>query len=137
MLEKHTTTTGSTILIAEMEDSHLINMINLVSRKILELQNRLKTPSSNYQQVLYGLPKVNEETIAKAIREFIQKLYPYLAEAYLRGLTEPLVFLRMAVGREKALDKISAFPILTSNTRISNIVDWDAWDDEHEDWEDR
>ena len=130
MLEKHTTADGQTFLVAEMDDKHLISMINLVSRKILELQNKLKTPSSAYQQALYGLPKVSEETIASAVRGFIQKLYPYLAEAYLRELKDPLALLRMAVGRDKALDKISAFPQLTGKVYAPE-------DFEDEDWGDR
>jgi hypothetical protein len=105
MLEIHITKDGAAMLIAQMTDSHLCNMIHLVIHKAREVKAMADRASGfdAYHQQLYGIKQVSQEDAAKATRMALQKLYPYLAEAYLRGLEGPRQELVEFLGREKPL----------------------------------
>lgn len=101
MLERHTTRDGQTMLIAQMENSHLMNYINMRLRKMLEVKESARIiPTDNYTRRLYGLRAVTEEEAADVNRMALMALYPYLAEAYLRGLDEPRQLLIEVLGRD-------------------------------------
>jgi hypothetical protein len=134
MLEKHTQRDGKTLLIAQMDDDHLNNMIQLVLRKIEEVQS-LREPAQvdPYEQRLYGLKTITPEDAADAVRELIQKLYPYLAEAYLRGLEGPRIKLIEVLGRDKAIANIGGLylPAPKHDYETDRILDLD---DEFDPW---
>jgi hypothetical protein len=105
MLEKHRTKDGTTMLIAQMDDQHLINMINSMLRKVQEAQRASQNmdKATAFQRRLYNLPEVTEEEVADVTRAVIQGLYPYLAEAYLRDLPGPRLALVEILGRSDAI----------------------------------
>ena len=90
MIEKHTTKEGDEMMISQMEDSHLINFISM---RIEKLNNMKKLLSSNdiavtgFQQALYDIDiKAAAKTAKVAVRKITKLLYPYIAEAGVRGL---------------------------------------------------
>ncbi|MCP4544223.1 MAG: hypothetical protein GY832_44490 [Chloroflexi bacterium] len=114
MLEIHGTRKGNVMLIAQMGDDHLCNMISLVIRKAREVKAMADRAAGfdAYQQRLYNVKQVTQEDAAEATRMALQKLYPYLAEAYLRGLEGPRLELVDFLGREEALT--SDIPLLNA-----------------------
>ncbi len=105
MLEIHGTRDGQFLLIAQMDNDHLCNMISWAIRKAKEIKARADYAGGldAYQQKLYGVQQVSQEDAAEATRMALQKLYPYLAEAFLRGLEGPRRELVDFLGREAAL----------------------------------
>lgn len=105
MLEKHRTRDGTTMLIAQMDDEHLCNTIYCLLRKVQEAQMAAQNidTATKFQRRLYNLPEVSEEEVADMTRAVIQGLYPYLAEAYLRGLEGPRLVLVEVLGRKDAV----------------------------------
>jgi hypothetical protein len=91
MLETHVTKDGS--------------MISLVVRKAREVKAMADNASGldAYHQQLYGIKQVSQEDAAQVTRMALRKLYPYLAEAYLRGLDGPRQELVEFLGRETSL----------------------------------
>ena len=91
MYETHTADNGTTTLIAQMADAHLLNTISCFanrlhqSRLILENQH---CPGNTLIRVLQ--PSFSSEAVKEkaqdAIRYYHQKLQPYIVEAALRGL---------------------------------------------------
>lgn len=126
MLEKHTTKDKKTMLIAQMDDQHLTNMIALILRQVGEIRGLTNDHLSDYERTLYDIPKVSEEEVAMATRLALQKLYPYLAEAYLRGLEGPRKMLVETLGREAAVPyfHVASFPELSRRSGA-----WDQFDD--------
>jgi len=115
MLIKHQTANGDVLLVSEMSDEHLANTLRQQARGLRTLyalaQNR--AVASPYLRKLYGFQEMNEETAASLIREAISRMYPYLAEAWFRGLQFPDVHDALAevMGREGQLDLV-IHPIL-------------------------
>ena len=104
MLENHVTREGETILIAQMTSPHLLAMINFVLRRIAENKEAMSHQKLDpYQSAFYGVPKADVESVARANRQAIRKLYPYLAEAYLRGLDEARQALIDVMGRDSGI----------------------------------
>jgi hypothetical protein len=104
MLEKHMTKEGNVLLVAEMEDSHLENLIAMFLVKIIKNKRMINGQALDpYQAALYNIPKHSAESLAKENRELIGRLYPYLAEAYLRGLSGNRQQLVEAMGRGAAI----------------------------------
>lgn len=92
MFEIHTTKEGDSMLIFQMEDSHLINTIKLKIRHMQECRKALNVDLSNVDPVIrYSMPKkMDVEAIKrKAAKEF-QRLHteiqPYILCAYLRHI---------------------------------------------------
>lgn len=89
MNKLHTTKSGETLMIAQMDDSHLTNHIKLLLRHIEQAKGALgaNMKVSKFQSAMYG---VNQESLekkaAKKIKGIADQLYPYLAEAMLRGI---------------------------------------------------
>lgn len=122
MLEKHTTKDHETMLIAEMTDEHLTNMIQLIIKDlILPAKSIQEDEYDDFQRALYNLPKVDRRDAGKAVRKAIQKLYPYLSEAYLRGLEGPRLALIDALGRDAALPRITQGLLLGDGDTVDLI----------------
>lgn len=117
MLETHNSNDGP-IMICQMDDSHLTNTIRLFCRRITQVRAAAQAPpdGDDYSRALYSIRKMDAETAGEINRLALTKLYPYLAEALLRGLDvrEHLV---EAVGRDKGLNDQTA--LLTH--KIENI----------------
>lgn len=92
MYDLHTTADGTTLLICQMEDSHLVNTISLHCRKIKNArlvieQGSVELPT--IAKVLTGNKFDYERQIVNAeatIKSSHSKLQPYVVEASLRGL---------------------------------------------------
>lgn len=88
MLKVHTTREGASTFISQMEDDHLKNTITMYLSKISQLKGALeaKVNVSPFKAALYEVDvQVVSETAKKHISAHANKLYPYLAEAMLRG----------------------------------------------------
>lgn len=101
MLETHYTATGQKLLIAEMSDQHLVNTVKLILDGIEQRNKMLASASglSEYQAKLYSVEVMDVAAVAKKNRTAIQKLYPYLAELYLRDMHQLVPAVQAAVGR--------------------------------------
>ena len=105
MLEEHYTREGNKMLVAEMGDDHLQNLVKLKIAKLGQLQSQMmENPNmSEFQARLYGVETVDVKAAARESRNIIKSLYPYLAELYLRGLTDLVEPLRKVIGRNSQL----------------------------------
>lgn len=112
MFGTHKTREGHVMLIAAMEDSHLINFLRMLFSKVGEVKAAMalidESASTRFANRLYGLKPISPEDGADAIRELLEKAQPYLVEAYLRGLDEPRVLLQQAMDRRAAIPKALA-----------------------------
>lgn len=99
MFKKHITREGKECIVAEMSDTHLVNFINFV----ITNTKRVKKSNDPFQDSLYGRKALSDKEAGEIIRECIEELYPYLVEAYLRGLKKPQELLRQLIQRESAL----------------------------------
>jgi hypothetical protein len=90
MFERHITKEGKELFISQMSDSHLESTIMMYINKIREAKNNLIAEDirvSPMQTILYGVdPKALQKRARHTIRAVSTKLYPYLAEACLRGM---------------------------------------------------
>ena len=93
MYEIHKTAEGHEILIAEMEDSHLLNTINLFCRRIGEAVRviNLEEDVKPDKVIAHLQPRYSAANLlAKARKELTdldEKIAPYIVEAALRGLS--------------------------------------------------
>jgi hypothetical protein len=93
MYETHRTTEGREMLIAEMDDSHLLNTINLFCRRIGEAVRviNLEEDVKPDKIIAHLQPRYSAANLlAKAQQELTnldEKIAPYIVEAALRGLT--------------------------------------------------
>jgi len=104
---KHKTKEGITMLIAEMEDNHLLSTINLFCNNIATFINVLDNPKElkKSQQVLYGAEVMSEGEASNKLVSLTDKLLPYVFEASIRGLNVADM-LQQAYGR-KAYETIT------------------------------
>jgi len=138
MLDAHISKDGTSMLICQMSDRHLANTIRVYCR-LIDKARRLNqiTRLSPLEMRIYGLPKVNEDTVGEAIRRLIEKMVPYLAEAYIRpdlASTDLVDQVRLAIGRTGALPAapihvMSPQYLLNANQILAN----EGFEDE--DWE--
>jgi hypothetical protein len=124
MLDKHIKRDGSTVLVAQLSDDHLNNFINLVLKQVMVAQGAKQEGVTEYHRRLYNLPTIDEGTIADLTREALTRLYPYLSEAYLRGLEGPRKLLIKVLGREDAVPNYSGVPQLPGRLPV-NLGDLD------------
>ena len=90
MNKLHKTKAGDSMMISQMEDDHLSNHIKLLLRKIDSAKNALDANMkiSKFQSAMYGVNNESlEKKASKVIKDMAEKLYPYLAEAMLRGIS--------------------------------------------------
>lgn len=91
MFDTHVTREGHKIPISEMTDNHLVNFINYVLRGINAARDIDTNANTELEAHLYrNKAKSFMDSYQKAnfIREQVNRLYPYFAEAVLRGLSE-------------------------------------------------
>ncbi len=89
MLKIHRTKEGEKMFISQMEDSHLQATINLFIKKIKDLKDALsmKVNVSPFKSALYAIDSTEiAENAKQRISTATSLLYPYLAEAMLRGM---------------------------------------------------
>jgi hypothetical protein len=99
------------MLISQMSDEHLTAYIKLICRGIIETKDRARKPEmiDEYETALYGGKKLDPEKAARHNREAIENLYPYLAEAFLRNLSDAQIAFQVAVGRAGAIGSTTGF----------------------------
>lgn len=135
MLQKHVTREGKTMLIAQMDDKHLHNYLKLMLGKVNGVQSiRQGEEITDYHRKLYDLPKVDDESVADMVREALTRLYPYIAEAFLRGgdqFNDIRDLLQQILGRSEAVPKFQGVPQLQS---VNGFEDVPEELEEDEDW---
>jgi len=88
----HTTKEGDVIAIVSMEDSHLLNTINLLLRNTKAAKQYLENPTKENSVVgiLYGLDSVSTRKKAEKIIQYSYEVLPrYLIVVITRGLYTP------------------------------------------------
>ncbi|NDJ26249.1 hypothetical protein GS682_32740 [Nostoc sp. B(2019)] len=90
MFEIHTTKDSQSMLICQMEDRHLSNTIKSFCREIEKCRKVITQPSVENQMIAIfnsGYSQANlKEQAAQQLKNYHQRLQPYLGEALLRGL---------------------------------------------------
>lgn len=116
MIEIHTTTTGQKLFISQMNDKHLQNTIKLLCRKIKKLRESVAAPPvvNSEKAAVYGISEVTYGGNVRAeLPRIIRKLYPYLAEAFLREMSTGggiLNAVQEAMGRTDREDSLPVTP---------------------------
>lgn len=127
MLEEHRTKDGNVMLIAEMTDSHLKNTIKLFIRKMMEVRHACATQPElgPMERAMYGISEADPTEGGRLLRVITQKLYPYLAELFLRGIDEDseirLALVEAVGGRSHAV--VGAVIRLVSNIDDDDLDD--------------
>lgn len=92
-------------LIAQMSSTHLANTILMHLRNVDAL-NRMVAQSNEtdeFTRMTYGVGAVSKETIAARVGYTIDTLTPYLAEAFIRGMTDLIEKVQDTLNRKDAL----------------------------------
>ena len=133
MLELHRTNGGQEIVVSSMEDSHLINTVNMHLKKIDDAKQMLSANVGNsFQAVLYDVDYAKIMRKAKKqIQACTAKLYPYLAECMLRGINLTAELQKTFERSEK--DKIMGATALMINGDSDYEMVQDAIDEFEED----
>jgi hypothetical protein len=101
----HTTRDGKKMLIAQMDDSHLCNQINLLCQNFLEARQGIENAKS-MDTVTMILSGYTDNGVIERLKETIEHyhniLQPYVFEAALRGIDVSTI-LQIAYGRTKGL----------------------------------
>lgn len=87
MFKKHITRNGESMLVVEMNDSHLFNTIQLMCNQIKDIRASVDpgdSTMSTLDQELYQVKPIDAAEAARRIKDKAEALYPYLAEAWLR-----------------------------------------------------
>lgn len=103
MLHIHKTQDGQRMYVSQMTDEHLLNFIKMQCKKIKSCSIALSATVAvaALQGALYGISTEHISNQAKtALPGLVSGLYPYLAEACLRGLTEATTTIQDALGRK-------------------------------------
>ena len=90
MYKVHRTKEGKNMFISQMDDSHLTNTIKFILRKIKICKDALglEIKATKLQSALYRIDEKELASQAKEeITEICETMYPYLAEAMLRGIS--------------------------------------------------
>lgn len=76
------------ILILLMKDDHLINVVKQKLNRLLAYRNVADTSANldRYSQVLFGMPKVDIEDVARSTRDWLEELEPYIMAMYYRSI---------------------------------------------------
>lgn len=111
MIGTHKTADGTVMLIADMEDSHLHNLINFHLTRMENAKSaaRNKVQASSFARALYEAPEVSEEDAAIIVKEGVYRLMPYLSEAWLRGTSAELRHRFLQLLERESLAMIASF----------------------------
>jgi hypothetical protein len=88
MYAEHKTRDGKKMYISQMDNRHLENTIRIILKHIEDAKkvSSQEVPLSKFQQTVYKMNTARvEKKAAQMISALTEKLYPYLAEAMLRG----------------------------------------------------
>ncbi len=87
MFETHNSNDGP-VMICQMAVIHLTNTIRLFCRRISQVRAAAQAPQNDddYSRALYDVQRLDAEAAGEINRLALTRLYPYLAEALLRGL---------------------------------------------------
>ena len=131
-MKQHTTRDGDSMLIAEMDTPHLINTVKFHLKRINQVKAAVGTvdTGSRFNDRLYGRRSTMEpEQAADLVSKIMEKLEPYLAEAFVRGLVDLLRSdVVAAYGRDNAIERQTNTFLL----RSANDLGWTDNDDD--DW---
>ena len=100
---RHTTAEGKTLLVAEMDNDHLLNTINLALGKVEQIAVEFTrivsaneaedTPYSEAWRIMYDIPKKSAKSAAKEYAATVEMaaeyLAPYIMELFTRNFTDP------------------------------------------------
>lgn len=105
MLKKHL----PNMLICNMPDTHLENMILLVCRQIQAIRQNIsdnshQSPDDQYLNLLHGGKSFDIEEAVDRNTDKIKLLTPYLAEAFVRGMSHIHKDVTEALGRSTAVN---------------------------------
>lgn len=137
MFDTHTTKTGQEILIAQMEDSHILNTIRALMARLEAARHYAEAPQT--ASVLYEALNVKPEGWDKkdalaCIRWVHERIPAYILEATLRGL-EVTQLVQQGYGRSAMIPK-PQFPRKASSRlnglsnpySLQGLEDWDEFD---------
>lgn len=142
---KHRTADGVTMLIAEMESTHLLNWIDFCIRaaekvaldfiKAVEMAQVEQTPQTRAFDKMYGIerrtPEVSSELYASTIDKLVTTLEPYFTEVFIRNFTDAenhrIGVLRArfqaCVGRSQRLNASSPPRMIDGWAKTTELVD--------------
>lgn len=80
----HNTKDGESLLVAQMDTSHIMNTIRMVVRKLYEVVVRSEKKYSRYEMKLYNTSYVSPEETAARVQDGLEWLSPYFFEAFFR-----------------------------------------------------
>ena len=113
MLENHTTKGGDVVPVAFMSNQHLHNYLAYEMRLLESKIQEMAQENDPFTLALYGRSSSSPEKAGKAVRAAIQRLYPYFAEAFLRGGYEDIRDrLRDIMRREGSLAAVDVVPAI-------------------------
>jgi hypothetical protein len=115
MFEKHKDRGGNVLMICEMGDSHLINTIKMILRKIKEISifSMNEDNIDVYEQELYEYSKIDKKKAANLTKKASIALAPYILELCLRGLSNEIeTDLQTAFSRNKQFIRKYNMPLL-------------------------
>ncbi|MBF2058632.1 MAG: hypothetical protein IGQ45_15810 [Cyanobacterium sp. T60_A2020_053] len=128
MFELHTMKTGDAILICQMENSHLINQIKLLCRKIRQARLVLESANLNEHGAVFKAlnPSVSnklQEQATEQLRYASNAIQPYVMEAVLRNLNIHQ-FVGEAFNRNCQIPTLNNLPALFHES-VSNVLNDD------------
>jgi len=87
MLDTHVSENGSKMLIAEMEEEHIVNFCKLVLNAAIEAKHQVarQVEMNDFHRALYEVPKRDATSVGREVRQALNRLRPYLAELFFRG----------------------------------------------------
>lgn len=104
IFKKHNTKEGRILTLANMSNKHLLNTINLLLEpmiSIIDASNLEFDEDNKYLAHAYDIPSLNPYEVSSMLIDTMLNVQPYLIEAYLRGLHEPIEQLNIILKRGK------------------------------------
>jgi hypothetical protein len=117
------------MLVAEMTDQHLANMVRVILKAISEVKAAMNASkgSTRFEAALYKRLSISPEKAAEAVGSLMEKAEPYLAEAYLRGMTELRDEVVIAYGRDQAVPREARLLPRSGGDWLDGFNDDDDW----------